>query len=438
MSTTVTRAGSSSDDSGMGIIEVLVAFMIFAVIFIGVAASMVASVRLTADSKARVVASNIASSQIDKARASGDPFLLFDDTGSQTIDGVTYSWTRDTGWVPASGSDAACGIGGGSLQYKRVNLTVTWSGKIGAASPVRVDTIVAPTGRINDPNFGTILVRVLAADGTGVQGMPVTITPTTGGAPVPSSVTDKDGCSYALKVAPGTYSAKVTKANYITDAQVSTPVQTNIVVTAGSTLQAPFQYDDAATFTFAYASNQISSRVLPTNLNVTLSSTYGPYVTTGPTPAAVKLHPFASGYSAVAGKYSKPVVDASGVQTSPGCVSPDPASWPAGTVNGVNLQAGIRLPAVAAAPGATVSTPLPMGAISRPFAASSVVVAKSAVVAGSGDPGCGVAMTYTFPATSAAGTVLLALPYGSWQLYTRSGGVDTASGAAFTLDPRVP
>jgi type II secretory pathway pseudopilin PulG len=246
MSISAIRARPASDDSGMGIIEVLVAFMIFAVIFIGVAASMVASTRLTADSRARVVASNIASAQIDKARASGDPFLLFDASGTETIDGVSYTWTRDTGWVPASGSSSTCGIGGGALQYKRVNLTVTWSGKIGAASPVRVDTIVAPTGRINDPSFGTILVRVLAVDGTGVAGMPVTITATSGGSAVPASVTDADGCSYALKVAPGTYSVKVSKANYITDDQATNPVRSNIVVTAGSTLDARFQYDAAA------------------------------------------------------------------------------------------------------------------------------------------------------------------------------------------------
>ncbi|GAB3607781.1 hypothetical protein GCM10027413_31900 [Conyzicola nivalis] len=441
MSITPTGVRPASDDSGMGIIEVLVAFMIFAVIFIGVAMSMVASLRLTSDSEARVVASNIASGQIDKARASGDPFLIFDDEGTQTIDGVTYAWKRDTGWVAAAGSTSGCGIGGGALQYKRVNVTVTWTGKIGAASPVRVDTILAPTGRINDPSFGTILVRVLAADGTGVKGIPVTVSATLGGAAVPSSVTDEDGCSYALKVTPGTYSVKLSKANYVTDAQQIDPVQPGIVVTAGSTLNAPFQYDNAATFTLGYASNQPVNRMIPIDLDVTFGSTYGQHVVSGPTPTSARLHPFPSGYSSIAGKYSKPTVNAAGVTTAAGCLSPDPASWAAGTVLGVSRPAGTRLDNVAGAPGGpSTPMPIPMGAISAPYTAATTFVAKSAApIAGSGDPGCGVAMTYTFAATAGTGTALLALPYGTWSLSTRSStGTLTPVGGPFTLDPRVP
>jgi type II secretory pathway pseudopilin PulG len=445
------RGRSVSDDSGMGIIEVLVAFMIFAVIFIGVAYSMVATTRLTADSKSRVVASNIAAGQIDRARASNDPFFLFDDAGVQTIDGVTYSWKRSTGWVPASGSSSGCGIGGGSLQYKRVNLTVTWSGKIGQASPVRVDTIVAPTGRINDPSYGTILVRVLRADGTGVPGVPVTITATSGGAAVVAAPTDQDGCSYALKVTAGTYSVKVAKTNYITDAQQLNPVQTGIVVTAGSTLNAPFQYDDAATYNLAHGYNLPADRRLPTDLDVSFSSTYGPYVVSGATPSAVKLHPITGGYSSVSGKYAKPVVNSSGAVTSPGCISPDPAAWPAGTSNGVAVQAGVRLPPVAAGPGEPETMPIPMGLIGAPYSGTTVFVAKSvAPIVGSGDPGCGVAMTYNFASIGGSGTAKLALPYGSWVLYKKSGStlvpvagligslLGPENSGTFTLDPRVP
>ena len=437
MSKTRVRGRSTSNDSGMGIIEVLIAFMIFAVIFIGVATSMVASVRLTSDSQARIVASNIASAQMDRARAAGDPFFVFSDAGTQTIDGVTYSWKRDTGWVTASGSNSGCGVGGGALQYKRVNITVTWSGKIGAASPVRVDSILAPTGRINDPSFGTILIRVLAADGTGVKGIPVTVTATSGGAPVPSSVTDQDGCSYALKVSPGTYSVKVSKANYITDAQQVDPVQAGIAVAAGDTDNAAFQYDNAGIFNIRYAPNQPTSRLIPTNLDVTFGSTYGLYVASGATPASVRLHPFGSGYSAIAGKYVKPVVNPAGVTTSTGCVSPDPASWAAGTVAGVALAAGKRLDNVAADPGLAADTPIPMGAISVPYTAATTFVAKSAApIAGSGDPGCSVAMEYTFAATSGAGTAVLALPYGTWSVFKT--GTATAVVGPTTLDPRVP
>lgn len=424
--------------------------MVFSVIFIGVGYGLIASVRLTADSRARVVASNIASGQIDAAQAAGDPFSLFDAVGTETVDGTVYTWERSTGWVTATGSNTDCGIGGGSLQYKRVNVAVTWQGKIGVSSPVRLDTILAPTSRINDPSYGSILVRVLAADGTGVPNIPVTITATSGGSAATAASTDADGCSYALKVTAGTYAVKVHKANYVSDAQVANPSM-SVVVAAGSTLSAPFQYDSAGRFDLKYAANQVATRVLPTALDTSFFSTYGQYATTGTAPS-VNLHPFSSGYSVVAGKYVKPVVSTTGVATA-GCVSPDPSAWPAGTVNGVALRAGVRAAPVAAAPGEPVTMPIAMGVVSAPLTGATTFVATStAPVAGNGDPGCAVPMTYTFPAIGSGTTVdtaLLALPYGTWTLYKKSStgtltiatgltGTTVAPNGSFTLDPRLP
>jgi prepilin-type N-terminal cleavage/methylation domain-containing protein len=105
------------DDDGFTIIEVMVAMMIFAIIFLGVAYSTVTTLRMTADTKSREVAANLAAAEIDAVRAIGDPFRVQTTSYTQTVDGIEYSVKRKTGWVSASGTTDGCGSGTGTLQY---------------------------------------------------------------------------------------------------------------------------------------------------------------------------------------------------------------------------------------------------------------------------------------------------------------------------------
>ena len=221
-------AAARSTDSGISIIEVLVAALIFMIISIGVTQATVTSVRLAGDQKHRVTALSLAASEIDAVRSVLDPFDV--DTPAPrvvTIDGTDYTITRDTSWVSASGTDIPCGgAGTQNLQLKRVNVRVTWSGQLTSTQPVSSDTVLAPVGRINDPSLGTIMISAKKADGTGAANVTATVSPVSGGAVALDTQppdTDTSGCTYALQVTPGTYTVALSEPNYIDITQAATP-----------------------------------------------------------------------------------------------------------------------------------------------------------------------------------------------------------------------
>ena len=447
-------------DKGIGMIEVIVALGIFMVVAIGIAYSAISTLRLAADSESREIATNLAASEIDNARAAGDPLDLFDNTRTVTVNGMVYTITRTAGWVSSTGTSSGCGSGTGALQYKQVDVKVTWPTKLERTSAVRSNTLIAPITRLNDPSFGTILVSVLAAAGTGASGIPVSVAFSGGGTAVSMDPTDSDGCSYAFKVTPGTYVVSINKSGYISSDQKASPT-VSLQVKAGDTLSAQFSYDLAARFNLNYAANfpAVPNKLTPSNLDTTFISTYGVFVNSTGTPSTLNLHPFSSGYIPVAGRYSTPIAATSSSVAVPGCLSPDPSSWPEGTVNGVNLAAGQQAPAVAAAPGQTATMGIAMGLISLKYTGMSdrYFVAESVVPAAStGDPGCDVPMKYAYSQKLVLGNSYnLALPYGSWKLSTASNSSGTGtlvavidpiqgllggpllSAASFTLDPRV-
>lgn len=443
----------AKSEEGMTLVEVVVAMIVFAIISVGVAYSTVTVSRITQDTGSRQVATNLATTEIDYARGLQDPFLITNAKKTVKVGKVNYYVVRAVSWVDAVGADVGCGTGSGVMQSKRLNVTVTWDGMLTTTQPVRSDTLLSPDERINDPSLGTIRISVLNVAGTGSQGVGVSITPTSGGAALqdPPAATDSDGCSFALKVTPGTYSVTISRAGSVDTNQVAAPTK-SVVVTAGGSVAALFQYDYAATFNLQYASNNASgtAALLPTNLDTTYLSTYAPYVDSSGPKSQVALHPFSSGYAGIAGKYIAPIAG------NPGCVNVDPAAWPESTVGTTVMAAGVRSPNVAALPKGSASMPIPMGLMSVKFSTTGFLFAVStAGPTGSGDPGCAAAPTYTFGQVLKNGTVNIALPYGSWTLYSAStagggrtvipaaslGPVDKVltllSGNTVTLDPRV-
>ncbi len=426
-------ARAARDESGISIVEVLVAALIFAIISVGVAQATVTAIRQSADQRARITALSLAASEIDKVRAYADPFDVLSGDYDITIDGTEYTVERNTEWVTSSGLDIPCGAGGtGNMEYKRVNVRVTWDSRMGMTPPVSSDTVLAPDGRINDPARGTIMVSVRGAAGTGSAGVGVTITPVSGGAAAldaQPAATNALGCTYALKVVPGTYNVTLSRSGYIATDQTTSPVK-SITVVAGGTVSVPFDYDRAATLGLVYGSSSGSNRYA-TNNETTYLNTYGTFYVTG-TSSTVKLYPF-GGYTAIAGHYVAPDADGTG-----GCRALDPSEWTAATVGGVALGNGVASAPIVADPGGTASDTVRMGVVRvnnvpRTSYVTAVSVATPAVA---GQPTCTAGMTYRFEreATSGGGTSSrdLVLPYGTWRLYygSTSGSTTTAITAA--------
>lgn len=412
----VDSAARREDDDGFTIIEVVIAMMVFAVVALGVAYSTLTTIRMTGDARAREVAANLAAGEVDALRAAADPFTVYDATRTVTVDGNAYIVTRRAGWVSATGTSSGCGTGTGTLLYKRVNVAVSWAGRLNTASAAHADTILAPNSRINDPGYGSVLVSVLAADGTGSAGASVSLTPTSGGAPVsaPIPATDADGCAYAFKVAPGTYRVGISRAGSVDQVQQTAPTA-SVTVNKGEAVSASFTYDYASRLTVRYAPDAAPAPYLPAALEVSYFSASGLYRVAG-LPAVVSLYPFGSGYTAVAGSYVPPA------GSSAGCVSVDPGAWKAGTVSGKSLAAGSRLPATAAAPSGSATIDVPMALLAVTGAGSTTVRVTSAVAAPTtGDPGCAVPMNYTYTSLPPSGEATLAVPYGSWAVEEQTG-----------------
>jgi prepilin-type N-terminal cleavage/methylation domain-containing protein len=457
-------------EDGLTLIEILVAMTIFGIISVGIAAGVTASLVNLRDAQNRETALNLAASQIDLVRSVTDVFTV-NDTPAATnvvVGGVTFHLTRSTNWEPFNGGDGDCGsnAAGSTLQYKRVKVTVTWDGMRNTAAPAVADTLLAPNSRINDPQKGTILVHVFGPDGTDRSGIAVNAAPTPGvvgntaaALTVTPNNTDIQGCSYILKVTPGTYDVTVTKAGFIGDDNKTLgSASKTIGVAQGTSASAAFQFDNAGLFSSALAVNAGATPniLVPTNLDLSYLAASGTYIRAY-TGSAVSLHPYGDGYTVIAGKY---VNSATSSQT---CPAIDPEAWPDKTVGPVTYS-GTRPAAIAAQPGQAASkvAQVTMGVITvtlnKTNGAFINAVAQPSVTP-SGNPGCPVAMAYTFGSqvTNAANkTFTLALPWGTWKLYQGTngtattnqignGGMAAVAGAtivkessnAVTLDPRV-
>ena len=438
----------STHDEGFTLVEVIVAMLIFALVLTGFLYTVTASLVTTRDTRARVVAANLASQQIDLVRSSNSVFDITNRTlDPVTLNGDTFHVSVKTSWITDSGTTASCEAGAatGSLSYKQVTVEVTWDNMRQGAQPVRSDTAITPSTKINNPTLGTVLVGVVGAAGTAVSGVSVSLTPSNG---VASTTTDSDGCAYLLKVPADTYTVTVSEAGYVgyaNERQIETPTAT-VPVTAGSSSRVSFAFDQATTFKGTYASNVTGSVAIPTNLTTTFLSTYGNFPFTASSnnkTQSYALYPFSSGYSVVAGAYAESATD-----PSKSCLSPDPGQWTpeADTV-------GTRPAPVAGTPGTTVNVTVPMGAVTLPalsrYDANTYVKAEY-VGGGHGDPGCATGMSYAFGSVLGTSSSTIALPYGTWKIYrgsrtsqsTQITGMNvvtggSASGGLVVLDPRV-
>lgn len=405
------------DERGVSLPEILVAMVVFAIISTGLLYSMLGVLSLTRDSRAREVALNLAAEEIDLARGVADLFALQDATREVELNGDQFRIARTTRWVSDPEIDLQCGAGGAPLRYKRVEVEVTWDGMRDAEEGVSTYTVIDPKNRINDPAKGTILVSVLGASGAGSAGVSVTAAPASPAngatalaeAPLP---TDAQGCTYILKVTPGTYTVTVSRTGFVDVAQRAAPSIT-VGVAAGSAASVGFQFDRAASFTAQYAAGVAGpAPIIPNNMATTFISSYGAHVSTASNAnltRTVPLHPFPAGYEAVAGAYVPPS------ESNRGCLAPDPAAW-ASTQSGGSTYIGQRAPAAAAVPGGSTTIDVPMGVFQLTVNSSNRWVRATSVDSGPG-PGCELTMTYLFNQLP-TGTSRLALPYGSWEIRT--------------------
>jgi hypothetical protein len=347
-----------------------------------------------------------------------DVFSVVSKTFSTTVGGTTFTVERTAEWTTSATNSTACGTGTGTLQYKRVEVSVTYAGQRSVSAPITSATVLAPNGRINDPAKGTIVVSVIGASGAGTEGVTATIKaaakdPDGAVTPPAPDLTDTSGCTYALKVAPGNYDVTISKPAMVGLDQAVTQTTTPVTVSAGGAGTASFSYDTAISLQTNFASNFPTPVVLPGNLDVTFRSTVmGDYTVSAAATKPAKLFPFSGGYAVVAGKHLDPSTDPKTNVVS-SCLSPDPAAWVMPAADGVVASAPVP---VGAAPGGSATVGVPMGVLQLTKISGTVkLFAVQQKTGANGDPGCSTPSTYTFAAVTK--DTVLALPFGTWSFY---------------------
>jgi prepilin-type N-terminal cleavage/methylation domain-containing protein len=427
-------ASPAERDAGFSLVEVIVAMMVFTVISIGVAYTITNSLVLTRESRARAVATQLVAQDIDLLRSVKDVFTIVDKTWTTEVGGTTYEVTRRASWATSTSNTTICGTGKGTLQYKQVEVSVSYTG-MRPGGEITSATAVAPNSRINDPAKGTIVVEVLGATGVGTPGVTVdiaaaSVSPNGAVAPADPAKTDSTGCTYALGLKPGNYKVTISKNGSLGPDQKATQVMTPVVVTAGTSQTASFSFDTAASFTASVGREQALLRTLPSNLDLTFrSSARGDHVVDASSASALPLFPFTGGYSAMAGRHIDPTTDPkNNVESS--CLSPDPAAWTTPAADGA---VGAQLMPVGAAPGGSALAVVPTGVVQLlDLPGLQRVAAVQQNSKANGDPGCATGQTYYFPTVSAL--TAMGLPYGTWKFYTYN---TSNGGTVFTLKDQI-
>ena len=455
-------------DAGLGMTEILVAMMVFAIIATTAAYGILNALTLTNATRSSATAMSIASSDLDQMRltASVDDDGVFSVLSTSSpipkkVGGITYKISRNVSWQTTTGTIGACGTGTGTLQYKNVSETVSWIATNGATRSITMSSAIAPLSNINSDATGTIIVTVTGANGQPVPGLAVSITPTSGGGGAalddPPQNTDSAGCSFGLLVDPGTYAVTASLAGDIDlnqNAIASTPAGSPVSVAAGQNTIVNFTYDQAATFPLSYP----AGATLPTNLPIsfyhptpgtTAFNATAPVSATPPT--SVKAFPWSDGYTVVGGTYAY-----TATASPASCLDTNPATWTAPRAG--DGAVGVAPTPVSAAAGATAAaTAVPLGSLTLNGISSlkgTYITAVTASAPAAGDPGCNAGQKLSFPVLGNVSTTTLALPYGTWKLYygATSGATTTAfsggllggllggtlgSGNSILIDPRV-
>ncbi len=401
--------GVERGDDGFTLIEVVVSLVIFAILASAAIAMVLTALQVGRSNRARVVAAQLASRQIEEVRGMRTQDIP---TGVTTLPNVTTSGTtfhisQNADYVNSNGTANACDSpSGASLGYKQVSVTVTWNG-MGSVKPVRDDTLKTLSIAGSDPSKGSLAVSVRDNDSNALANQAVTLSPSGG-----TQTTGSDGCVVFTGLTPGSgYSASLNTSGYVDINGLQNSVQGSQTVNAGQITKVQFAYDVPASLAISWSSPSGGATPFSTStaLPVTLSNTQFPNngkkafldcsdplavagsCVTG-TPRTISgLFPSNAGY----GIYGGTCLDAAPV-TAPGPAAVNPGQSTAVTVPLAEITVAVTTNGTTAAPNKTV------------YAVHAA------------DTACPSGQVVTLGTTSSSGTLNALLPFGAWKIATNS------------------
>ena len=227
--------------------EVMISAAVLVLLVLGALAALDGVTRSAGANQARTIAATLAEQDQERLRSLPTSDLnklstIELPTRTVKVGAVTYTVASAAKWVTDSdGADLSCSIVAGDGSYLRITSTVTSPITGARVKPIVLSSIVAPR-----PGKGTLTAMVRNAAGVGVAGIGVQAI-----GPTPDTkVTNAAGCAVFDESDAGSYTLKLSTANWVDPNGVTAP-QKNATVSAGNLTTVDLVYDQAATLTVA-------------------------------------------------------------------------------------------------------------------------------------------------------------------------------------------
>jgi len=293
-------------EEGFTLLEFLVSMSLLVVGLLPAAKLMSSAIVLSGNSRARIVATYLASQTIEAVRSSAansssfwNPPPLGQSISTSVVNTITYTVTKDVEWVGQGQSGSNCSSGGSSPNILQVSAYVTWPTMLGARSVQSTTDLAPPVGAFST-NTGAIASQVSDSNGSPAANATVSIN----GPSTSSIVTGADGCAFFAFVTPGTYTVSALEAGFVSDQELANPSYASVVVAVSQTVSRSFLLDQSSTITASVTASPAPAGGLPLSVDSNKLSLYGfasfPAGTTSLTP----LFPYNGGYVPFAGSCS--------------------------------------------------------------------------------------------------------------------------------------
>lgn len=230
-----------SEESGFGILEVMVSALLVAILAVGVLSGFDAANATSGNSRARAIAADVAQQDQERMRAFRAKELSnLNQSYSRTVASVAYQVTSTAVWVNDGSGSRRCGLTSGRADYLKISSTVTWPNMRGADPVTETSLYAPPSGSFGDE--GNLGVEVLDRNALGVPGVSVSAA----GPANRNGTTDGQGCIFFAFLPQGDYTVTINKSGYV-DPNGNNTVTSVFGVQGGTTQVQPVDYDQAGT-----------------------------------------------------------------------------------------------------------------------------------------------------------------------------------------------
>jgi Tfp pilus assembly protein PilV len=296
----------SAEQSGMTIIEVLVASILMVTISLGALAAIDAATRSTAQERNRAQAHGVA--QADQARMRSmriSDLANLNQTRTVTEQGTNYTVVSRGEYVTDTTGTASCDEGTASADYIRITSTDTWPA-IGSRPAVVTEGIVSPSSGSIASDRGALAIEVRDAQDNGIPGVPVSGS----GAGSFSGTTGSTGCVIIGNLPEGDYTLSVSGlASGLIDHDGNPPDNIPTSVIGQSTNTVVLQFAEPGSIPVSFTTRNSSGNLVASqadsvivfNTGMSTPKTFGTPGTPATTITANNLFPFSSPDAVYAG-----------------------------------------------------------------------------------------------------------------------------------------